>query len=264
MFGKKLIGEIVLIAGGGGEIPGAIGMTLGAEGANVVLVDLSEERAIAVCEKIVRQGGKASYFVGDVAEEKVAKSVLYDVCQFFGPPTILVNAAAAVIKENRIEDLSLDDWNESLRVNLTSAFLFCKYALPEMRKNNRGVVLNIASQLGQIGVPKRSPYSTSKRALIQFTQCMAVEYAKFNIRANTLSPGGTATHRLTQRFQSAAEANESRGPNCLLNRLATVDEIASAALFLVSNDSSFVTGTDLICDGGYLAFKGRTTDAEQF
>ena len=133
----------------------------------------------------------------------------------------------------------------------------CKYAVPEIRKAGGGSIINIASQLGQIGVAGRAPYSTSKAALIQFTKCLAIDHAADGIRANTLSPGGVDTARILRRFASREEANRARGPAYLLGRPGRADEIAAGALFLASEESSFMTGADLLLDGGYLAFKGQ-------
>ena len=132
----------------------------------------------------------------------------------------------------------------------------CKYAVPEIRKAGGGTIVNIASQLGQIGVPGRAPYSTSKAALIQFTKCIAGDHAKDNIRVNSLSPGGVDTQRTVRRWGSREAANRARGPGHLLGRTGRPEEIAAGALFLASEQSSFMTGADLLLDGGYLAFKG--------
>ena len=111
----------------------------------------------------------------------------------------------------------MTQWNEALAINLTGAFLMCKYAVPEMRKAGGGTIVNIASQLGQIGVPGRAPYSTSKAALIQFTKCLAGDHAKDGIRANSLSPGGVDTARTVRRFGTREAANRARGPYHLLD-----------------------------------------------
>jgi NAD(P)-dependent dehydrogenase (short-subunit alcohol dehydrogenase family) len=125
-----------------------------------------------------------------------------------------------------------------------------------MRRVGGGTIINIASQLGQIGVPGRAPYSTSKAALIQFTKCLAGDHAKDGIRANSLSPGGVDTERTVRRFGTREAANRARGRYHLLGRTGRAQEIAAGALFLASEESSFMTGADLLLDGGYLAFKG--------
>jgi NAD(P)-dependent dehydrogenase (short-subunit alcohol dehydrogenase family) len=119
-----------------------------------------------------------------------------------------------------------------------------------------GTIVNIASQLGQIGIANRAPYTTSKAGLIQLTRSLAVDHAADGIRANSLSPGGIDTARILRRYKDREEANRARGPAYLLGRPGRAEEVAAAALFLASDESSFMTGADLLLDGGYLAFKG--------
>jgi NAD(P)-dependent dehydrogenase (short-subunit alcohol dehydrogenase family) len=195
---------------------------------------------------------QADVSVADDAQQAVQRTV-----QAFGKLTTLVNVAANVTPDGTVETLTLDDWNDALAVNLTGAFLMCKYAVPEIRKAGGGTIINIASQLGQVGVGGRAPYTTSKAALIQFTKCLAIDHAADGIRANTLSPGGVDTARILRRFESREAANRARGPDYLLGRPGRADEIAAGALFLASEESSFMTGADLLLDGGYLAFKGK-------
>jgi NAD(P)-dependent dehydrogenase (short-subunit alcohol dehydrogenase family) len=258
-----LIDRVALITGGGGEIGGAIARRLASEGAQIMVVDAREAPARVVAEDISQAGGDAAWFAGDISDEAIARASVAKTLEVFGGLSILVNTAATITDDGTVETITLEQWNMALTVNLTAVFLMCKYAMPEIRNAGGGTVVNITSQLGQIGVPLRSPYSTTKAALMQFTKCLAVDYACDNIRANTLSPGGIDTERRMRRFKTREEARLARGPSYLLGRLGTVDEVASACLFLASNESSFVTGTDLLCDGGFLAFKGKLTDEEK-
>jgi len=133
----------------------------------------------------------------------------------------------------------------------------CKFAVPELRRAGGGTIINIASQLGHMGVPLRSPYCTTKAALIHFTRILAMDHAVDNIRANTISPGFILTERSSARSGGKTQARIVNGPRHLLNRPGEPEEIAAGALYLASNDSAFVTATDLLIDGGYVAFKGR-------
>jgi NAD(P)-dependent dehydrogenase (short-subunit alcohol dehydrogenase family) len=252
-----LTGRVVLITGGGGEIGGAIAMRLAAAGALVAVADIRPEAAKQVAGEIANSGGRAIAVQADVSLADDARQAVERTLQAFGKLTTLVNVAANVTPDGTVETLSLADWNGALAVNLTGAFLMCKYAVPEIRKAGGGTIINIASQLGQIGIAGRSPYSTTKAALIQFTKCLAVDHAADGIRANTLSPGGVDTARILRRFENREAANRARGPDYLLGRPGRVDEIAAGALFLASEESSFMTGADLLLDGGYLAFKGK-------
>jgi NAD(P)-dependent dehydrogenase (short-subunit alcohol dehydrogenase family) len=252
----SLAGRVALVTGGGGEIGGAIARRFAAEGASVLVSDIRQDAADKVASDIVAAGGRAASAQADVSQAADAEAAVRLACTRFGKLTTLVNVAAAVTPDGTVETLSLEQWNQALAINLTGAFLMCKYAVPELRKAGGGTIVNIASQLGQIGVPGRSPYSTSKAALIQFTKCLAGDHAKDGIRANTISPGGVDTERTVRRFGSREAANRARGPFHLLNRTGRAEEIAAGALFLAAEESSFMTGADLLMDGGYLAFKG--------
>jgi NAD(P)-dependent dehydrogenase (short-subunit alcohol dehydrogenase family) len=260
---ELLAGRVALITGGGGEIGGAIAMRLAAAGAAVAVADLRAVAAKQVADRIVDSGGRAIAVQADVSVAVDARKTIEQSVQSFGKLTTLVNVAANVTPDGTVESLTLEDWNDALAVNLTGAFLMCKYAVPEIRKAGGGTIINIASQLGQIGIAGRSPYSTSKAALIQFTKCLAIDHAADGIRANSLSPGGVDTERILRRFESREAANRARGPAYLLGRPGRVEEIAAGALFLASDESSFMTGADLLLDGGYLAFKGLLPTAAQ-
>ncbi len=247
--------RVAVVAGGGGEIGGAIARRFAAEGAAIVVADIRGDSAERIARDITGAGGRAVAIKADVASADDARRSVQRAIETFAKLTTLVNVAAAVTPDGTVESLTLEQWNQALAVNLTSAFLTCKYAVPKMREAGGGTIVNIASQLGQIGVARRAPYSTSKAALIQFTQCLAVDHAKDGIRANSLSPGGVDTERTVRRWGSREAANQARGPLHLLGRTGRVEEIAAGALFLASEESSFMTGADLLLDGGYLAFK---------
>lgn len=254
--GDRLEGRVALITGGGGEIGGAIGRLFAAEGAEVMLADVRLAAAEAVAGGIREAGGRGCAIETDVARAADAERAVAETIRQFGKLTTLVNVAATVTPDGTVETLALEEWTAALAVNLTGAFLMCKYAIPHVRAAGGGTIVNIASQLGQIGVPRRAPYVTSKAALIQLTRCIAVDHARDGIRANSLSPGPVDTARVLRRFNSREEANRARGPGQLLGRTARPEEIAEGALFLASEASSFMTGADLLLDGGYLAFKG--------
>lgn len=258
-----LEGRVALITGGGGEIGGAIARRLAAAGAAVAIADIDRTAADTVAEGIVAGNGQAIAVRTNVAIAQDAERAVRHAVEAFGALTTLVNVAATVTPDGTVETLTLDDWNDALRVNLTGAFLMCKYAVPALRKAGGGTIINIASQLGQIGIAGRAPYTTSKAALIQFTRSLAVDHAADGIRANSLSPGGIDTARILRRFKDRDEANRARGPAYLLGRPGRADEVAAAALFLASGDSSFMTGADLLLDGGYLAFKGHLPTKDQ-
>lgn len=253
----RLAGRVALITGGGGEIGGAIARLFAREGAGVTVADLDPGKAEDVARSIADAGGTARAFGADVAGEASAKSAVDRTIEAFGKLTTLVNVAATVTPDGTVETLSLEQWNKALAVNLTGAFLMCKFAVPELRRAGGGSIINIASQLGHLGVPSRAPYCTTKAALIHFTRILAMDHAADNIRANTISPGFILTERSSARTGGKQQARVINGPRHLLNRPGEPDEIAAGALYLAGDKSSFVTATDLLIDGGYIAFKGK-------
>lgn len=255
--GSRLSGRVALVAGGGGEIGGAIARLFAAEGAAVAVADLDPHKAETVARAIADQGGRTQAFAVDVASEANAKQAIERTVEAFGKLTTLVNVAAAVTPDGTVETLSLEEWNKAIAVNLTGVFLMCKFAVPELRRSGGGSIVNIASQLGHLGVPLRSPYCTTKAALIHFTRILAMDHAADNIRANTISPGFILTDRSSARSGGKEQARTINGPRHLLNRPGEPEEISAGALYLASEESSFVTATDLLIDGGYVAFKGK-------
>lgn len=255
--GRRLAGRVALISGGGGEIGGAIARLFAAEGAEVAVADLDPDKAETVARAILDGGGRARALAVDVADAASAKAAVARSVEVFGKLTTLVNVAATITPDATVETLSLDQWNKAIAVNLTGAFLMCKFAVPELRRGGGGSIINIASQLGHLGVPLRSPYCTTKAALIHFTRILAMDHAADNIRANTISPGFILTERSSARSGGKAQARIINGPRHLLNRPGEPEEIAAGALYLAGDESSFVTASDLLIDGGYVAFKGK-------
>jgi NAD(P)-dependent dehydrogenase (short-subunit alcohol dehydrogenase family) len=253
----RLADRVTLVAGGGGEIGGAIARLFATEGAAVAVADVVQAKSDAVVRAIRDKGGRAESLVVDVANAASAEAAVADTMKAFGKINTLVNVAAAVTPDGTVETLSLEQWNNAIAVNLTGAFLMCKFVVPMMRRSGGGCIINIASQLGHLGVALRSPYCTTKAALIQFTRILAMDHAVDNIRANTISPGFILTERSSERSGGKDKARAINGPRHLLNRPGEPEEIAAGALYLASDDAAFVTATDLLIDGGYVAFKGK-------
>jgi NAD(P)-dependent dehydrogenase (short-subunit alcohol dehydrogenase family) len=255
--GTRLKGRVALVSGGGGEIGGAISRLFATEGAEVAVADLDPAKAEVVAGAISDEGGRAHALAVDVSNEASAKDAVARAVAHFGKLTTLVNVAATITPDGSVETLTLDQWNKAIAVNLTGAFLMCKFGVPELRRAGGGSIINIASQLGHLGVPLRSPYCTTKAALIHFTRILAMDHGADNIRANTISPGFILTERSSARSGGKEQARIANGPRHLLNRPGEPGEIAAGALYLASDESSFVTATDLLIDGGYIAFKGK-------
>lgn len=248
----KLAGKVALVTGGGGAIGGAICRLYASEGAKVLVADLRAEEAQAVAGDI---GDAGQAFELDVSDPAQGSAAIAAAVEAFGALHILVNVAAAVTPDAPVETLDLEDWNQAFAVNLTGPFLMSKFAVPEIRKAGGGAIVNIASQLGTIGVPNRSAYCTTKAAIIHLTTILAAEVAKDNIRVNSISPGVIQTPRTLRRFDKIEEFQASRGPLHMLGRVGQPEEVAKAALFLGSDDASFTTATDILVDGGYIYLK---------
>jgi short-subunit dehydrogenase len=255
----RLQGQVALITGGGGEIGTAIALRLAAEGSAIVVGDLEPQKAEETAQKVIVQGGRATAIGVDVSDPAACEASVAFAMKSFQKLTTLVNVAATVIPDGTVETLTLEQWNKALSVNLTGAFLMCKYGVPHMRAAGGGSIINNASQLGHMGVQHRAPYCTTKAALIFFTQILAQDHAPDNIRANSISPGFILTERSSKRVGGKDKARVINGPRHLLNRPGEPEEIAAGAAYLASSDASFVTGTDILIDGGYVTFKGRMT-----
>lgn len=251
----KLDGGVAIVTGGGGAIGGASSRLLASEGAAVLVADANLAGAQAVASDIAAAGGTAKPFQLDVSDPAQAEAAVAAAVDAFGGLSVLVNVAAAVTPDAPVDKLPLEEWNQAFAVNLTGPFLMAKYAIPHMRKRGGGAIVNMASQLGTIGVPNRSAYCTTKAGLIHLTTILAAEVAADNIRVNSISPGVIETPRTRRRFDTAEEFHEARGYLHMLGRVGQPEEVAKAVLFLASDDASFTTATDLLVDGGYIYLK---------
>ncbi len=198
-------------------------------------------------------GGASDRRRCDVASESETPAAAGATHEAFGRLDILVSAAAPHEPSGTVLETSLADWDQVLRVNLTGSFLLSRAVLPLMIAGGGGSIILIASQLGRVGSAGRAAYCATKGALIQLAKVLAIDHAGQNIRVNTLSPGAVETERITRRYGSFEAARAAIGPRHVLGRLGQPSEIAAAAVFLASDASSFVTGSDLLVDGGYTA-----------
>ena len=200
---------------------------------------------------IASAGGRAQARRCDVSLEADTRAVAKAAQSAFGAIHVLVNAAATDDPNGTVLDISPADWTRVFAVNVMGAYLMSRAVLPAMVAAGGGSIIHIASQLGRVGAPGRAAYCASKGAIIQLAKAMAVDHAAQNIRVNALSPGAIETRRLVLRFGDMETARRLSGPKHLLNRLGQPEEIAQAALFLASDAASFMTGADMLVDGGY-------------
>lgn len=250
----RLDGKVAFVTAAGGGIAGAIARRFAAEGGRVWCVDIDGDTVQKTADEInAGFPSSAAACVADVSDEGVVKKAVQDAVAHFGGLDIVVNAAATSGDVTNVVDMSFVQWQKELAVNLSSVFLCSKYAIPELRKTGGGSIVNIASTFGSVAVPGRPGYLSTKAAVKQLSKSMAIDFAADNIRVNSLSPGAIETNRLLERHPSMEVVREKYVPRHPIGRLGQPEEIAAAALFLASEDASFVTGSDMLVDGGYTA-----------
>ena len=246
-----LASRTAVITGAAGGIGAAIAHLFASHGASVACLDLAPPSALAAA--IEAAGGRALAVAADVTDPASVDAAIQRVQDALGPVTILINGAAALDPTATIIDLHPDDWRRTLDVTLTGAYLVSRAVLPGMIAAGGGSIVHVASQMGHVGAPGRAAYCAAKGALIQLAKVMALDHAADGVRVNSLSPGAIETGRLTHRFGSMDQARAAAVPRHPIGRLGQPEEIAEAALFLVSDRSRFMTGSDLLIDGGYTA-----------
>jgi NAD(P)-dependent dehydrogenase (short-subunit alcohol dehydrogenase family) len=248
MSDAVLAGKIAIVTGGGGGIGQAICTAFARAGAKLVCLDID---GAAAQQTATACGVDNLALRCDVSSEAETKAAAAAATSKFGGINILVNAAATDDRNGTILDITAEEWLRVLSVNLTGAFLMSRAVLPTMIAAGGGSIIHIASQLGRVAAPARAAYCTSKGAIIQLAKAMAVDHAAQNIRVNALSPGAIETRRLVLRYGDMATARQLAAPKHLVNRLGQPEEIAQAALFMASDAASFMTGADMLVDGGY-------------
>src|SRR5579862_117866 len=249
----QLAGKAALIGGAGGGICRAIAVAFATEGAAVACLDIDAAAAAETARLVGAAGGRATSQACDVADEAQTRDAAAAALRAFGRLDILVSGAAPHDPSGTVVETRLADWQRVLDINLTGSFLLSRAVLPTMIDQGGGSIIFIASQLGRVGSAGRAAYCATKGALIQLAKVMAIDHAAQNIRVNTLSPGAVETERTLRRYGSFAAARETLGAKHLTGRLGRPDEIAGAAVFLAGDAASFVTGSDLLVDGGYTA-----------
>jgi NAD(P)-dependent dehydrogenase (short-subunit alcohol dehydrogenase family) len=248
-----LRGKVALVVGAANGIGRATSLTFAEAGADVVCADIDEAGATTTAASVEKTGVRAAAVrldVGDLASCHAAVAV---AVERFGGLDVLMFGAAVRDRAAKVTEMEEAAWNDLIRVNLTGAFLMCKAAIPAIATRGGGSVILIASQLGRVARAGRAAYCSSKGALIQLAKVLAVDHAADGIRVNSLSPGPIGTERLAASWGSLDAARKGMADLQLVKRLGEPEEIARAALFLASDASSFMTGSDLLVDGGYTA-----------
>lgn len=242
-----------VVTGGGNGIGRTVALAFAEAGGLVACLDYDRAAAERTAGEIEAKGGKALGIGCDVSAEPEVKSAVERTVTALGPVRAMLHAAAPHDPNGTVLEMDPAEWNRVLSIQLTGAFLISRAVLPSMITAGGGSIILIASQLGRVGAARRPAYCAAKGALRQLAKAMAADHAAEGVRVNALSPGAVETARMPLRYGSMEAARERMGPKHLLNRLARPEEIAGAALFLAGDASSFITGTDLLVDGGYTA-----------
>ena len=248
----RLEGKVALISGGA-RGQGAVEAKLFArEGAKVVFGDILDESGKQVEAEIHEAGGEAAYVHLDVTREDDWRTAVHTAIDLYGKLDILVNNAGILIRKG-IEDTTEEDWDRIMGVNAKGAFLGTKHSIPAMRQAGGGSIVNISSTAGLVASPSGSAsYTASKGAVRLLTKSTAVQYAKEGIRCNSIHPGPIDTD-MTQETLTDSAKLEERMQRLPMGRVGTADEIAYGVLYLASEEASFVTGSELVIDGGTTA-----------
>ena len=249
---QTLLGKTALITGASKGLGKAMALALSQAGAAIALVSRDEARLNDVASEIRGGGGNAAVFAADVTDEAQVALVRDAVAaQFGGALHILINNAGINIRKP-ITDFTLAEWNSVLTTNLTSVFLLCRAFVPMMKGRGYGRIINMTSMMSHISLPGRTAYSASKTALLGFNRALALELAEEKITVNGISPGVCDTEINTPLMQNP-ELRAQFLAKIPVGRFGEPAEIAKLALYLCSEDSGFITGTDVVIDGGWTA-----------
>jgi NAD(P)-dependent dehydrogenase (short-subunit alcohol dehydrogenase family) len=254
----RLENKIAVVTGGGMGIGRSGALAFAAEGAAVAVADVNIQAANEVVEEIRSGGGQAVAVLADVSKSADAERIAQETVQAFGGIDFLLNNAG-IQTYGTVTETDEETWDRTLNINLKGMYLVAKYCIPEMLKRGGGAIVNIASIQGIANAKRVAAYAAAKGGVIALTRTIGVDYARENIRCNCICPGGVITpmmyESMAMNYQPEQYAEEIRksGQNYPVGRLGEADEIAKVAVFLCTSDSSFMTGSTVVVDGGYMA-----------
>jgi NAD(P)-dependent dehydrogenase (short-subunit alcohol dehydrogenase family) len=250
----RLDGKVALITGGASGMGMVASRLFASEGARVLLTDVADEAGETVAKEIEGVGGAAAYVHADVSNEADAKDMVAAAVERFGGLDVLYNNAGVMLPEDgSVHSTDASIWDTTLAINVKGVAFGCKYGVPAMIESGGGSIINVASFVAWLGAAtSQTAYTASKGAVLAMTREIAVEYARKGIRCNALCPGPIETPLLMELLSDEARRRR-RLVHIPMGRLGRAEELAKAALFLASDDSSYMTGASLIVDGGITA-----------
>ncbi len=250
----KLQQKVAVVTGAGNGIGRAIAIALAASGATLVVADVQETAGERTANEIRSQGGKAMAISADVADPRSVEKLAGRVVEAFGEVHILVNNAGIQISKT-VEDTTPEEWNRQMAVNVGGVFLCSRRFLPLLRQT-RGVIINLSSVNGFFAEPACAGYCATKGAILALTKAMAIDHGREGVRVHAICPGYIDAGLAESYFQSQADpvrARQEAGSLHALGRIGRPEEVARVAVFLASEDASFLTGSAIIVDGGFSA-----------
>jgi NAD(P)-dependent dehydrogenase (short-subunit alcohol dehydrogenase family) len=242
----KLKGKVALVTGFGSGLGQAIAVMFAKQGAAVAGTSTTESKGKETVAMIEKAGGKAFFRAGDVGDSEQMQSLIAETVKQYGGLDIVVNSAG-VRTNGSITEISEEAWDRTLDANLKGAFVVSRHAVPEMKKRGGGVILHIAARSGMLGQAGRAAYCASKGGLVRLTEAMAMDHAKDQIRVNCICPGPVRTPMVDTSTPEKLARYTTRVP---LGRIGEPDDVAYAALYLASDEASYVTAAILPVDAG--------------
>ena len=252
----RLVGKVALITGGGTGIGRAIALAFVREGAKVAVAGRRKEKLEETLRDVEKLGGEGLAIVCDVAKAKDGERAVKETAKAFGQLNVLVNNAG-VLHAATIEGTSEDQWDNLMTINLKGPFLMCKAALPEFRKTGGGTIVNVGSVLGLVAMKDRAAYCASKGGVSLLTKAIALDHAHENVRSNCICPSIVETELVQGLFAASEEGKalrKARIGSIPLGRMGRPEDVAEMAVFLASEESSWLTGAAIPLDGGLSAY----------
>ena len=247
----NLAGRTALITGASRGLGKAMSLALAEAGAQLALVGRDRDALNETASAARLTGATAEVFLADVSSESSVRDLEQAVLARYGKVNILINNAGINLRK-KIDEFTLEEWNRVMNTNVTSAFLMCRSFVPAMRGQSYGRIINMTSIMSHVSLPERTAYSTSKAGLIGMTKALALELAPEGITVNGISPGPFATE-MNLPLMNDPEKNAMFLSKIAVGRWGKVEEIGQLALFLCSDGAGFITGTDILIDGGWCA-----------